>query len=364
MKKKLKALKKNAKMFILFYMSSAVITILLIKLFDVYNYRNNIYYHDELRLSDDELDDLEKELSSEVGVTITRDDNALVLNAAVENENLTDEEKEIIYNYVDLLNDNPYLDKDAAYDNLRNLEIEYDEDADYGEDVMGVYMGGFDDKIEIIKDDSERGTISHELVHCIYGDKNFKKNPKFFNEGRTELLTNEYFSSNPFVETTSYLYEIHMVKILCEIVGEDKVLEAYSKEDIGIVERELTKKTQLSNPEELIESMSNISDAIQAGTKVSEEDVNNVQVLLSTYFENNVDEDSIEYEMYLYNSEMMQLALDKHPQVSYLYNEVSKGIYTKVYFSKKLKEKYPNPVHINYFSDEASAQEKSYKKTW
>ena len=363
MKNKLKSLKKNAKIFILAYMTTTLLSIILVKLIDLYVYRNNIYYHEELRGSDEEINDLEENLSLEVGVPITRDDNALVLNAVLENENLTDEEKNIIYGYVDLLNDNPHLNKDIAYENLRGLEIEYDENADYGKGVMGVYMGGFDNKIEIIEDNAENSTISHEIIHCIYGDKNFKKNPKFFNEGMTELLTNEYFSDDPFTETTSYLYEIHMVKILCEIVGEDKVLEAYSKEDIGIVEKELTKKTQLSNPKELLQSMENISNAIQEGTKVSEEDINNVELLLSTYFENNVDKNSIEYEMYLYNSELMKLALDKHPQVSYVYDEISKGIYTKVYFSKKLKEKYPNPVHINYFEDEASAQEKSYKKT-
>ena len=172
-----------------------------------------------------------------------------------------------------------------------------------------------------------------------------------------EMYQNEVINIKELKEYTNPLNED-----FSRLERELKLITSEIKEK-DVLEKELTKKTQLSNPKELLQSMENISNAIQEGTKVSEEDINNVELLLSTYFENNVDKNSIEYEMYLYNSELMKLALDKHPQVSYVYDEISKGIYTKVYFSKKLKEKYPNPVHINYFEDEASAQEKSYKKT-
>lgn len=340
---------KELKSFFKLYLYSLTASVITLTLIDLYAYRDNIYYHNEIKLSDKEIENIEELVSETIGEEITVDNNSILLDAVIENENLSESEKEFIYSYKDLLEDNPYLDKANAYNNLKKLDIKYDENADYGKDVMGVYINT-DNEITIIEDTSEKETISHEVIHCIYSHKYIKRLPRFFNEGTTELLTNEYFSKNPFKETKSYPYEVTMVKILCEIVGEDKVLEAYSKEDITIVEEELRNKTNISEPKEIIERMESTSEALQNDKKIDEEKVQDIIAFLDRYYEK-IDSDSIEYEMYLYNRNIISGLYDKTPNVKYICNLVENGYYIKAYFSNKLKEKYNNPYHVDYYQD-------------
>lgn len=356
-KRTLKELKSFLKMY-LYSLTASVITLTAV---DLYAYKDNIYYHNEIKLSDKEIEEMEELVSETVGEEITINNNSIVLDAVIENENLTESEKEFIYSYKNLLEDNPYLDKTNAYNNLKKLDIIYDKNADYGKDVMGVYINT-DNEITIIEDTPEKGTISHEVIHCIYSHRYIKRLPRFFNEGMTEILANEYFSKNPFKETTSYPYEITMVKILCEIVGEDKVLEAYSKEDMTIVEEELRNKTNISEPKEIIERMESTTTALQNNEKIDAEKVRDIIVFLDRYYEN-IDNNSIEYEMYLYNKNIVKGLYDKTPNIKYICNIVENGYYIKPYFSEELKDKYNNPYHIDYYEDiEGNNDTKKYVK--
>lgn len=361
MKKLLKEIKENLGVFIKFYFFSFISSLLILEVLDQYKYKDNIYYHDELKINDEEVEELEEEVSKSIGKEIKESDNTIVLGAVVNNKNLSEEEKQIIYEYDDLLEDNPYLVKSTAYNNLEKLDIIYDENADYGKDVLGVYIQG-DSEITVIKENNNKDTIHHELVHCIYSQNYFETLPKFFNEGMTELLTNEYFSDNPFLEEYSYPFEITMVKMLCELVGEDIVLETYSKEDLSILENAIREKTGLSNPNEFLKYIDSVMTSLEKGEEIDKEKLSSIINTFNMYYEN-YNQDSIEYEMYKQNIKIIKFLESDVPFSAYKYELLLNGYYAKPYFNKDLKDKYKVPFHVDYNQDiEGKIDTKKYVK--
>ena len=367
-REKLIELKSTIKSFLKFYTYSFITSLLVLKGLDLYKYKDNIYYHEDLKISEDEIKELEDNISDVVGEEISKDDNSFVLGAIIKNPDLDEEEKEIFYEYVDLLDDNPYLIKSTAYNNLYKLDIIYDENAkkDYGEEVMGVYIQG-DNEITIMEETEDKDIVRHEIIHCIYSQNYYETLPRFFNEGMTELLTNEYFNEKPFIEETSYPYEITMVKILCELVGSDIVLETYSKEDMTILEKALEEKVGLSNPEEFIKYIDEVMTSLEEAKEIDIELVDDIIGALDKYYKENYDKDSIEYEMYKYNTKILSYLKSEKPYTAYEFSIFLDGYYVKPYFSNKLKEKYKEPFHAVYYQDIESKNDnkkhmKYYKK--
>lgn len=310
-----------------------------------YNNRNNIYRNNEIVINEEEQEKLEKIVSEATGKEVTIDDNSIILSAILNNDKLDEKEKDMFYKVTDLLEDNPYIDKENAYRNLQDIKVVYDPTADYGENIVGTYLI-FQNKIVIISDNKNNTTLFHEIIHSIYTNSHRRENlPSFFSEGMTELLTDEYFEDKPFIEITSYSYEIIMVKLLCEIVGPDKVLETYSKGDMKILEDELTNKLGLSEPHELIKSMDNICRKIKKEEKDIDTDINNLMGVLYKYYESNYSVDSIEYEMYLYYQRLLAEIKERPISITYPEYLAINGYYVKPYFSKKLKDKYKEAFH-------------------
>ena len=333
----------------------------------LYNSKDNIYRDNRLIISEEEQDNLEEQLSAATGKKITVEDNSIVLGAILNNENLEEKEKKLFYKVTDLLEDNPYIDKENAYKNLQDIKIIYDPTADYGKNIVGTYLV-FKNEIVIINDNKDNTTLFHEIIHSIYSDSQKKNNlPTFFTEGMTELLTDEYFEEKPFVEVSSYPIEIIMVKILCEMVGSDKLLETYAKNDIKVLEDELRNKLGLSAPHELIKAMDNVC----AKSKSKEEndlnrDLNNIQGAFFNYFKDRLEEDPSEYELYLYYQNLL-IALKEKSTVDYLNDYLkylnNNGYYVKPYFSKKLKNKYKKAFKADYGDDYSDNNKiKIYKK--
>ena len=360
--KKLKNKIREVKKFIKMYILGLMTTLCLFQLLDYLRYKNSIYYHDRLKLTDQELEELEENLCDETGLDIDKDDNAIILDAVIKNDNLTDEEKEFIYGYSELLNDNPYLDKSEAYNNLQKVDIIYNEDLDYGDDVMGIYDGR-KNRIEIKEETKNQAVLSHEVIHCIYDNDYYYNNPNFFDEGMTELLSNEYFEEEPFKEEMCYPFEIIMVKTLCEVVGEDVVLEAYSKESVSIVEKKIEEVTHLSNSKELISSMENISKCVRKNIVPDEKDINNVLIFLETYCDRNIKDDLEKQELMNYYIDNLKLLREESPIFLYETKLITDGYYVKAYFSKKLKEKYPDVIHVDYEDYIEGKSNKIYQKS-
>ena len=215
--------------------------------------------------------------------------------------------------------------------------------------MAGVYKKT-DDKIIIKSDTKNKDIFKHETVHCIYATDCYNNLPLFFIEGMTELLTNEYFSDAPFIEETSYPYEILMVKMLCELIGPDDVLKVYSTGDIEYLEEKL-KENKINNPKELLNSMQNISKTFQKRETVNIKDLNNILLELDSHYEN-INTSSTKYQIYLYNTEFLSTIINEDPIIEYEILLMEKGYYIKPYFSEKLKEKYSKSYCINLYEQE------------
>lgn len=288
-------------------------------------------------------------LEEEFGIDLEDDnDNSLLLNAVYCNENLSDEEKAFCCKYIDLFKDNPYLDKGRVYHALLNVDISYkNRPYIYEDTVEGVYIDDYK-SIGIFVEDSDKNVLAHELIHCICA--NSGNLPTFFVEGMTELLANEYFSDNPFLEFKNYPYEVYVVKMLCDTAGTDAVLKAYTTGDMTPVY------------ESLAESYGSVEDAKKAidifndfflfvnGDKdtfdYSGEELTN-DALLYLHNVNDArygDGEELKYERAsFYYNEIMFLNLLEEDSSSCLVKDLEEyGVLFKVYFSSSLKEKYPD----------------------
>lgn len=160
--------------------------------------------------------------------------------------------------------DNPYLNYERIYDRYLSLDIvdlpmksettTIKTTAQYNPTENEVYNyveeGG-----KSFKD--YRDHLEHELVHMTGSFE-----CSFLNEGMTTLLTSEYM--NDFsLEGMAYYDHVLITKCLCEMIGSDKMLEAYSTCQMDIVKTELLKlNSDASCYEELIAVMNDYHQAL------------------------------------------------------------------------------------------------------
>ena len=162
-----------------------------------------------------------------------------ILYEIYNNKGIGIEEKSILYDLYGKIKDNQYIDKNALLDRIRNLKIIFSDRPDFVDDtIMGLYSSN-NNVISIYQDRSSYSEkiLVHELIHMIFSDS--VNLPKFFLEGVTELLTREYLSYDSDIEKT-YPYEMLIVKIMCEMIGKNAVLETYSKGDITLLNKYLS----------------------------------------------------------------------------------------------------------------------------
>ncbi len=288
--------------------------------------------------------------------------STLLLHAVDENLNLTEEEKEFLYQFKDLLEENPYLDCITTYQAMNELDIIYTtRGKEYPEKIVGIYIPS-ENVIKIFSKDNNLDTLIHEIIHCIFMNQKEGNLPEFFIEGMTELLANEYFEENPFLEENSYPFEITMVKILCDIVGPDIVLKSYSTGNKELLEEAISNKLGSNSSSRLLDNIDQLFKKYESGIPISEEEIKAITTSIDPYYHEKVEVDSIEYEMYLYNRSMIELLSTENPDIYYLFRLMSEGYYTKTYFSQKLQAKYPSNIKVLYKSDLSNTFEKQKKK--
>lgn len=323
-----------------------------IKKFNDYNIYENRY----LYINGEEQQLIKNELEQELNINILESEmeEYLVFNAVLDNKFLSDQEKEVCYEFYSMIYDNPYIDKEKVYDNLLKLDVNYRNRPFFVKsNIEGEYVSGHD-QINIYEDDSDNRVLRHEIVHSIFENKNL---PVSFKEGMTELLVNEYFSDQPFMEFKNYPYEIIYVKMLCELVGSDTVLEAYTTDSMEPIYDEMAMiyGTRKDAKELLNDIDSFLVDAAYNDYNVDSKKFNKLFSELRMYKEYsilnseiesvNFDEiDSLEYfEMYykLINTMTNDNYGDAYLDV--LYNN---GICGKAYFSSNLMNKSNDDIKI------------------
>lgn len=312
---------------------------------------DNLYDDSMLIISDDETEKLCRELEEELGINIDDDEatDYLLLNAVRENRYLSDSQKKIFYSFMDMIKDNPYIDKEQAYRSLLNVEVNCEKrPSDVKNNVQGCYDYSLVD-ISIFVDDPDNRILEHEGIHCIYDNRETTNLPTFFKEGMTELLVNEYFEDDPYLEIPTYPFEIAAVKMLCEVVGSDKMLEAYSTGDMDIVINELAKfNGSVEDSRKVIDTFEKIL-SVSRGDNTDMYEDDEVSDLLLTMWDSvqtKYSDDSKQSMECISNYDNYERLFGSvfysEPYVVYASYIVDFGIVEKPYFSSKLKEEYNN----------------------
>jgi hypothetical protein len=189
----------------------------------------------------------------------TIDEESIYAKAIESNDNLTDEYKEQ-YKQLDVyLQDNPYIDEKFILYILENFSV-----TNVSQEELDKYnVGAYYDPVEntICLGDTNYG-YTHEGLHMTtdhyYTRKEYedlksnilkskrseissiglldfqKKLGRGVNEGMTTLLDQEYFNGSG-----NYFFELILVKMLCEVIGEDIMLEAYTDGNIDLIIKKL-----------------------------------------------------------------------------------------------------------------------------
>ena len=288
-----------------------------------------------------------QELYDETGIDINNR-NLLILYAVLRNNNLDDNEKDCIYKLSTLICENPYLDIELSYDSLSKLKIEYLGKSDeYDDDTLAVYSNN-DNTISVfqIKEETNYEILLHELVHSIFTNDKTIKLPKFLIEGETELLTNEYLSNTPFLEKATYPYEVTMVKLLCEMVGADSVLEAYTTGDLNAINSKLIYDDNYFETTKFLNNIDIIFKALSNNEKIPEKSYNEFIVYMDKFFENNYSNDQEKQELYEYYKGIFNKIYKDDPYTEYNNYINENGIIIKPYYSEQLKNNYPNMERV------------------
>lgn len=309
-----------------------------------------------------------QELEYETGISTNNNENMLLLHAVLKNDNLDEWGKNILYGFDEMIKDNPYIPIRGAYKTLEDISIEYiDRPAAYSENIYGIYSPE-DNTVYMFNDNGNKNIdiLKHELVHGIFNNRFFLDLPKYFIEGTTEMLVNEYFSKNPYVESKSYPYEVTMMEVLCDMIGSDKILEAYTKGDINIVVSELSKKIGMVESVNLLLNIDNIFKKFKSGNTVDKKKFDEIMNTIGTYFANTYSdsEDDVYLQKFLYSKGLLENMLGDNPYENYLLYIEENGVYKKPYFSSKLKQRDTTIKIINLDGTDRSSKGKSYSYTY
>lgn len=306
----------------------------------------NVFSDNSISISEDEVNDICNSLGKMLDISISEDekDEYLVINSIRQNDDFGEYKWWFCKNVINIIKDNNYLNKEKVYKLLSNVEISYVENYKYISAENNGRYNWFFNEIEIFTEYPSLEVLFHEVIHCIFNNLNTQKLPRFFKEGMTELLTNEYLDDNkiPFKETESYLFEISAVKMLCELTSPDIVLKSFTLGNMDYIIDDISKIT--NNKEETKNAIKILGDAVDSYKNKKDYDLQKFNNNCIKVFQKCIDEkydynhpNSISYyynEMLFYNCLFKVTAIDNYNKDISLY-----GVDYKAYFSSTLKAK-------------------------
>lgn len=332
------------------------------------NNKYNLYSGNDLVIFNEELAKIKKELEEELKITIIDEeiDEYALLDAINKNDTFKHDNKDYyLHTICELIKDNPYLNKEEVYSRLLNVEIIYKKRPFYVDKyVDGQYYNAPYNSIGIFKEYPAYHETLHEIIHCIYDNNNL---PRFFVEGMTELLNNEYLKKdNPFDGINSYPFEVVAVKMLCEVTSPNTVLKAFTLNDIDYIIEEMAKmanyginKKDASNA---LKIMGKVLDAY-ANDEKSEYLFPDVIRNCISVFQSCIDtknKDNISKSMsYYYNEMLFYNCLFKDKAVENYNRDLKRyGYDNKVYFSTYLKKCIENNIspYVDYSKEKEGTQ--------
>lgn len=188
------------------------------------------------------LNNLDNPFSDSDNLTATTDEKVDILMEAIQNNYLIDKEDiEIALNLEEYLKENPYNDYEKLYENFSSTIIISDPLRDTVTGDNKILAERYKDSNIIMmyfnrnaSEDNYKIRLLHELIHSTGHLENV-----VLNEGITTILQAEY--TNNFCITNAYYDHVLLTKIFCELITPEKMLEAYSKEDMSIIKEEMLK---------------------------------------------------------------------------------------------------------------------------
>lgn len=194
-------------------------------------------YLDVIEKQEDILIDLDNPFAESQNLVTTTDAEVnLLMEAFGANPLLNDKDLEIALSLQKYLENNPYLDMESLYETFASVGIVrfiYENGNVSGDYSRNLNIVGIYDYLAVDKEDYCE-TLQHELVHSTGHLDNY-----MLDEGMTTLICSEYFSD--FKITNAYCDHVLMTKVFCELITSDKMLEAYSKQDMTIIKTEMLK---------------------------------------------------------------------------------------------------------------------------
>ena len=326
--------------------------------------QDNLFCGNSLVVSPDELSDITFSLENSLGIKIEDEykDEYALLYAVLENDCLTDAEKKVFYGFIDIIKDNPYIDREEAYRSLRNVDVLYKCRPYYfDKTVQGAYSHERE-SIGIFEKDENNLILKHEGIHAIFCNDKTVNLPKYFKEGMTELLVNEYFENKPFIELANYPFEIVGVKMLCEVSSPDAVLKAFSTGDMDVIAQDMATVTgDIETARKALSAFEKVYLKHYGELKEDltyEEIVNECIPVFRGIITAKYKEEDSNRVSYFYNEILLANIMQEDAYDKYVDDLVEFGSDHKAYFSSKLKNKLASDVIV----DKISGDDKTYTK--
>ena len=294
--------------------------------------------------NESQMDNIIEKLKKELSISCTDDqeDELLLMNAIYDNKNLDESDKKVFYGFYSLVSDIQSIDRDRAYYALYDVKVNRAvRDKSTSSSILG-YYNNISNTIYMYEN-PENKVLIHEGIHCLFHSDGASSLPEFFTEGMTELLANEFFSNDPFLEDTNYPYEVSYVKMLCELVGKDVVLETFTTGDFSLILKKIDEynNTELSSYEilNIYEDAFNTYEN-KKNSLYTTNDRWKAYDCLNDIYKNNSN-NSINQREFNYFHELSASVFEEDPAEFYRDYIYYYGILEKAYFSKDLMEKYP-----------------------
>ena len=303
----------------------------------------NIYEGNNLKISDEKIDELGDRIERRLNIDIDEDriEEYLLLNAILENLNLTKQEKILIAKeIINIIEINPYLNKERVYQALLKLKVFYMDRPEskskttLGECITVNFLFLNINNVYIYSEES-KNVLEHELIHILLICLENNDAPFFIKEGLTELLANEFFALNPYVITECYPFETLSVKMLCEIVGPDVILKAYTTGDMNELYDALYNVDPNINAKFFIKELDKVLEDSKKNKKVNKNELTDVIHCWNLYYLNS---DIADKETFYYYAYLFESLENNRPHTTYINRIKKNGYVQKTYYNKKINK--------------------------
>lgn len=212
---------------------------------------------------------------SSINLTAKDDVEAvLLLKAVIDNNNLTEAEKQICYQFLPFYLDYNDLDWKGIYERLLTLDIDYSDKTVYVSDSSIKAATYYPDYNYIICYNNEKPILQHEIFHAIMPMSKF---PKAIKEGLVSTLTFEYFDDNSIKLVDTYQEYMALTKSFLSIIDNDLLVSLASYDDIYSFKDELKQEGTISSSE--INSLFDLLDS-----DLNTEERNDIAIILLDNF--------------------------------------------------------------------------------